>query len=410
MATMKRFLFGLAALVVATAAYAAYTPIPLLTTPATNEASQINSTLNGIINSLNANINPATFAQLATPRNLLDNGQMQVAQRGTGTVTCAQAAAITSAAYTADRWGCSGNVTSGAGNAAVATATPTPPAGYTQEVKLWRASAALTQPLCLIQEVPTAASVAASGQVVTLSANIAGLAGLVADNGGVVNMTVITGTTADEGFGTMTASPAITPAWTGLATVATQAFTVTTTFSRVSMNAQIGATAKEVGVLICFTPTATGAGATDGFAVTGTQLEIGNTPSAFEFHSIQQDTAIAQRYFFTITESATSGAQQSASGQGATTTTCQLYFPFPVTMRAAPTFYALGTALSTGTWTITHVATATALATTYLVVLGANTPNAGSLTGTVASGLTAGQTCALTSANGGSILAWSADF
>jgi hypothetical protein len=368
---MKRLLIGLAALVVAaTAVYAAYAPIPLLTSPSTNEPSQINSTLNGIINSLNSNVTPANFAAPSSPRNLLDNGAMNVAQRGTGTVTCAQAAAITSAAYTADRWGCSANVTSGAGQAAVITASPAPPAGFAQAVKLWRNSGALTQPVCLIQELPSGVSVAAQGQVVTVSAYLAGLAGLVADNAGVVNISVITGTSADEGFGTMTASPAITPAWTGLATAATQAFTVTTAFSRVSMNAQIGATVKEIGVLICFTPTASGAGATDGFAVTGTQLEIGNTPSVFEFHTIAQDLATAQRYFYRVTESASS-ATMRGSCVNLTSSISNCIVPFPVPMAKVPTMtYTTGFGIAVAAQTSMTACTANATSTTATSVAG----------------------------------------
>jgi len=78
----------------------------------------------------------------------------------------------------------------------------------------------------------------------------------------------------------------------------------------------------------------------------------------------------------------------------------------------APTFTAYGASLSTSTWTITHVVTATALATTYLVTQASagNTINSAGMTATVASGLTVGQTCVLTSANGTSVLTWSADF
>jgi hypothetical protein len=407
---MKRLISGLAALVVASAlSFAAYTPIPLLTTPATNEPGQINSTLNGIINSLNSNVNPANFAPAASPRNLLDNGAMAISQRGTGTVTCAVAAGLASANYTADRWGCSGNVTSGQGQAAVITASPAPPTGFAQAVKVWRNSATLTQPICLIQEVPTQSAVAAQGQVVTLSAYIAGLAGLAADNGGVVNMTVITGTSADEGLGTMTATPAITPAWTGLASVATQAFTVTTAFSRVSVNAQIGATVKEIGVEICFTPTATGAGATDGFAVTGAQLEIGNTPSAFEFRSVAQELATAQRYFVQWTDNLAATYTlpgtcfETSSGA---TAACTLILP--QTMRTTPTSV-VATATSFG---MTKVADGTAGAcSTLAVISSSNTPNSIGLTCALSETATVGTGHRMIYANSGTnTLTVSADF
>src|SRR5260221_11882484 len=119
----------------------------------------------------------------ASPRNYLDNGAMDIAQRGTGAATCAlNGAAITSAAYSADRWGCDVNVASGAGQATVITASPAPPAGFTNSVKLVRNSGSLAQPQCLWQEIPTIQSTQLARQPVALSFNAAALAGLNADN------------------------------------------------------------------------------------------------------------------------------------------------------------------------------------------------------------------------------------
>ncbi len=245
---------------------------------------------------------------------------------------------------------------------------------------------------------------------------------------------ISTGTSADEGstkmaYGLNAAGGSGSTAWTGqvnLGGTAGYLVPISTTWGRYSVVAPIPAAAVEVAVSICYTPVGTGT-STDWFEFTGAQLVRApaltsvagtagavlnlNDPRAKSFarRTNAEEAVLQQRYLYTISESATSGAQQSASGQGATTTTCSLYFPFPALMRAAPTFVAEGTALTTTTWTITHVATATALASTYLVLLGANTPNGGALTGTVSSGLTVGQTCVLTSANGGSRLTWSAE-
>lgn len=390
----------------------AYAAVPLIpSSPTYSEPSQIIGTLNYLIGTINSNVSQALFGYPTTPRNMIDNGAMAVAQRGTGTVTCAQAAGPASTAYTADRWACQANVTSGAGQAAVITASPAPPAGFINSVKVWRNSAALTQPVCLIQEIPTSQfSTAMQGQNVTLSFYAAGLAGLVADNGGVINATIISGTTADEGLGTPTASPAITPAWTGLATVASQAFTVTTAFQRFSMSASIGATVKEVGVEICFTPTATGAGATDGFAVTGVQLEFGSTPSVFEFHSYAADLAVAQRFYvqwsdglaatFTLPGSCT----ETSSGA---TAACVLNLP--TTMRVAPTAV-VNTATSFG---MTKVADGTAEAcTTLAVVSSANNPNSVKLTCAVSETAAVGTMHLMLYANTGAtnLITVSADF
>lgn len=245
---------------------------------------------------------------------------------------------------------------------------------------------------------------------------------------------VSTGTVADEGatlmaYGLNATGGAGTTPWTGQVNAGGTGgylIPITTTWTRYGVEVPIPAAAVEIGVSICYTPVGTGT-STDWFEFGKAQLTINpamttfagasgailtandSRQKAFARRPSAMETLLQQRYLYTIAESATAGAQQSASGQGATTTTCQLYFPFPVTMFKVPTFSAITTALSTSTWTITHVATATALATTYLVLLGANTTTGGSITATVASGLTAGQTCVLTSANGGSVIGWTAE-
>jgi hypothetical protein len=288
-------------------------------------------------------LNPATVVipsamllPTTWPKNLLDNGAMGIQQRGTGTVTCAAAAAITSAAYVADRWGCSANVTSGVGRAAVITASPAPPTGFPASVKVWRLSGALTQPVCLWQETPSVETTFVAGQTMTLSAYVAGLAGLVADNGGQVNLVVIAGTGTDEGFGTMTASPAITPAWTGITTVVNQAFTgITTTFGRIQVTYTMPATATESAVGICFTPTAAGAGATDGFAVTGVQNEVAPAATFYEFKPTRLELLASQRYFYRITEGAALAPRALCAVSSTSLAVCHIRLP--VTMVKTPT-------------------------------------------------------------------------
>ena len=110
--SLKMLGVGLLAAALVLPAQAAVPLIP--SSPTYSEASQIVGTLNYLIGLINSNINVQTMAQFATPRNLIDNGQMQVQQRGTGTRTCGTTT-VPSSAYSADRWGCNVNVTSGAG-------------------------------------------------------------------------------------------------------------------------------------------------------------------------------------------------------------------------------------------------------------------------------------------------------
>lgn len=381
---------------------------------AQNETVTGNLTVTGSI--LNSGMLP-----WQSPRNMIDNAAMLVQQRGTSAATAGTTSGCAITSYAADRWCGDVNVTSGAGTLTPATATPTPPAGSTQELKLVKNTGSLAQPVCAWHEIRSDKVAQAAGQPVMLSAYIDALAGLAADGGNVATLVLISGTTADQGLGVlrsavgMTASPAITPAWTGLATVQTTPLTISTTYARYNgAVVTMPSNALEAAVGVCFTPGTSAGGSTDGIAFTGAQLEVvpatASAPSAFDYHPVSYEVPQAQRYFYAINESASSGATQSPSGQGASTTTCTIVIPFPVTMDVAPTFTAYGTALSTSTWTITHVVTATALATTFLVTLTANTVNEANITATVASGLTAGQTCVLTSANGGSILTWSADY
>lgn len=268
----------------------------------------------------------------ATPRNLLGNSQLLGTQvNGTNTVTCATTSAPTTAAISADRFECDANVGSGAGRTAIVTSSPTPPTGFTNVMKVFRTSGALTQPICVWQAVPTPQSTQLAGQTVTFSAQIAALAGLSADNGNTMSMVIISGTGTDQGFnGSWTASPAITPAWTGIATVANVTQNVTTTFARYSVTAALASTVTEVGVGLCFTPTATGAGATDGFAWTGAQLEKGASASVFEVKPRQADIADNEQFIYAINEGAATVTRAMCMASSTTLAICGLKFPVPM--------------------------------------------------------------------------------
>lgn len=272
-----------------------------------------------------------------SPRNLLGNGALNITtMNGTSTVTCATTSALTTAALSADRWGCDANVTSGVGRTAIVTSSPSPPTGFSNVMKIWRLSGALTQPVCVLQEVPSTISTALAGQTVTLSAYVAALAGLSADNGNQAQLVIISGTGTDEGLSAgWTASPAITPAWTGIKTLVNTTINVSTTFGRYQTSALVPASATEVGVMLCFTPTASGAGATDGFAFTGAQLERSNVMSLFEQHQKAFDAADALQYFYKITEGAVGSVR--APGFASTTSLAEALLQFPVPMYKAPT-------------------------------------------------------------------------
>jgi hypothetical protein len=412
---LKRFrgLAIAALLTLAAAADAHAANVPFFNGPNSGINPLNQGDINAAISAVNSAVTPQSMATFSATRNFLDNGAMAVSQRGTGAIVGGvHTSGCTNITYVADRWCVDTNVTSGTGKGQIVTSGPTPPLGFQQSMNVWRNSGALTQPVCAIQEIPTSEAVQLQGQTVTLSFYAQALAGLNADNGNVINATIATGTGTDEGLGTFSTAPAVTPAFTGVATpLAAQAQTITTSWARYTMPAVvIPTTATELAVEICFTPTATGAGATDGFALVGVQLEQGNAASPFEFRPFAVELQKALRYYWTITEPAAS-VSIGPSGQGASTTTCVLSIPLPVQMRVAPTALFLGTALSGSTWTVTHVVTNTALSTPFLAATaGGSTVNELNLTATTGAALTAGQTCTLTGAGGGAILAASADF
>lgn len=337
--------------------------------------------LNALVNEINAGITGNSVAAFSPLRNYLDNGAMFVAQRGlatTGSIGQINAAAMLSVNYKADRWAVSTNVASGAGFGQVITATPSPPSGFKQTMKIYRNSGILTQPICALQEISTNRSIQLQGQQVTLSFYAQALANLAADNSNVINAYVIYGTGSDEGLGSWTASPAITPAWTGIAslqpggTIGT-ATTITTAWARYSGTVNIPTTATEVGVLLCFTPTAAAvAGTTDGFAFVGVQLEPGSAASPFAYLPYADELAQAQFYFAQWADVATTTRQYPATCTEITSgTTALCNWLLPRSMRVAPTVVVL-TAQSFGKTKVAD-GTAGACSTLALVASSATT-------------------------------------
>jgi hypothetical protein len=123
----------------------------------------------------------------------------------------------------------------------------------------------------------------------------------------------------------------------------------------------------EVGVELCFTPSTETAGATDGIAMTGVQLEpvlynpsTQNTPPApgpspYEFRPLQAELADAERYFYQVNEPA-SGAALPWVGMAESSSVQILTVPLPVQMRGTTPVVVIPT---TGTFKEMLTATAT---------------------------------------------------
>lgn len=356
---MKRIAYALTGLVL-TAAIAWGASIPLLSGP--QDPSQLNATINGVIQQINTGITPQTMANFANPRNLLDNGAMNVQQRGTAAQTCGTTT-IPSSAHAADRWGCNVNVTSGAGSLQVTTADlPAQPVFNTAQL-FYRTSGTLAQPQCVMQELSSSRITPLQGQGVTLSFYLKGLALMIAETT-TVNSYIFTGTGTNQGLQSFTASPAVTPAWTGIASTSTTAHTVTGSWARYTATYQIPATATEAAVALCWTPTTGGtAGATDGFLFTGVQLEQGGVASAFEYQPFANELEHAQYYYYQITETAAIFPVAPCAAIDTTHTNC--FVKTPRQMRVAPTLtFANGFASPTSTTQATLGACTTLAAAT----------------------------------------------
>jgi hypothetical protein len=316
---------------------------------------------------LPSGMNPAseaiTVGQLAaaslnnTPRNALANGAMAIAQKGTGVVT-GGTTSITSSAFGPDRWATDTNVAGGAGQSQVVTSSPSPPTGFVNSVKVYRGSGSATQPVCFMQAIPSADAVKLQGKYVMLSAWLQALSGMTSV-GNTVQGYVITGTGTDQGLGTLTASPAITPAWTGIASSTPANWATTTTWSRYNTSpVLIPTNATEVGVEICFTPTGSASGSTDGFAVTGVQLEpvsaTATAPSAFEFRRYADELRAAQQFSYVLNEPASgAGVPGWCEATGSNAGICT--FPLPAQMYGGtPTV-----SVTTGSFTVNIAGTPT---------------------------------------------------
>jgi len=323
--------------------------------------------LNNLISQINSGVTSQTTATYTNFRNILDNGAMLIQQRGTAATAGGAQSGVVSANYSADRWVVDTNVASGAGFSQVVTATPSPPLGFGASLKVYRNSGALLQPVCLIQEIATGGTVPLQGQSVVVSAYLQALAGLTAASNN-VSISVVTGTGTDEGLkSAFTTAPAITPAWTGVATASTQTFSTTTAWARYQTTPiLIPTTATEAAVEICFTPVGSSSGSTDGFAITGVQLEQSNTvASAYEFRESSAETSKAQRYFYQYADNQANTFRLPATcTENVSGTSALCTFPTPGTMRVAPTVV-IATSNSFG---MTKVADGTAEACTTLVL------------------------------------------
>jgi hypothetical protein len=257
-------------------------------------ASDVNDT-NGTINLLGQSV------AVTAGKNKIINGAMQVWQRGT-TFT-------TSGAYTADRW----VEVNGSNNIVVSRSTDVP-ASLGFQYSMSRAGIGSN----INQRIESANAAQLAGQTVTLSFYYKSTAG--ADSLGFSFYYVNTPDTFSS-FTQIGATQTI-------ATPSTSWTRVTYTYTNISANAANGL------ALYIFR----GSGATSTTLMTGVQLEVGSTATAFQTATgtIQGELAACQRYYVRWGDATQLYSMVSTSGWTTNSTTCAGLLNLPVRLRKEP--------------------------------------------------------------------------
>ena len=144
------------------------------------------------------------------------------------------------------------------------------------------------------------------------------------------------------------------------------------------------------------------AGSDDSFQVANVQLEEGKVATPFEHRSYGEELALCQRYYYK--RAATVNGDRFCSGNASSTTDFRGFIEFPVEMRASPTFETSGTASHFSIVTGTNgVVTCNDIPTAGLQKWG------GLINAETASGLTAGHGGQLRAASTSAYIAASAE-
>lgn len=236
---------------------------------------------------------------------------------------------------------------------------------------------------CMMQVVESANAYGLSGQTAEIDFHATAGSNFSAASS---NMTVylITGTGADEAASTaafnLNAGGGGSSTWTGqVNTGVTVAISTVNSRYTVAIPAPSGTT--EAAVALCFTPVGT-AGTNDYIAFSGIQLTRNSALTAaagsagavlpandtraksFSRRSQQVETALQQRYYYQVTESA-SAATMRGSCTNLTSSISNCIVPFPVSMRIVPTVtYATGFGIAVAAQTSMSACSANATSTT----------------------------------------------
>jgi hypothetical protein len=265
-------------------------------------------------------IAPSAGSSNVAGKNGVLNSAFNVWQRGTSS-----AIGTTSSFYLADRWqsfrGATGSTIS---RQVTNDTTNLPFIQYCARIQRDSGNTS-TSTIFLSQNFETVNAIPFAGRNVVLSfyaragANFSGSSSLLAAQ-------LITGTGTDQNW---------IAGYTGQAVPINQNVTLTTTWQRFSVTGTIAATATELAVSFNYSPTGT-AGANDFYEITGVQLEIASSASAYSPNCPTQQAEIAacQRYFQMIAEG---NNAYIFNGNNWYAFDVRGVYTFPVQMRTAPT-------------------------------------------------------------------------
>ncbi len=249
------------------------------------------------------------------------NSNFSIWQRGTSI-----AGSAGSYLYTADRWQTNASTALTVSRQATGDTTNLPFIQYCARVQRNSGSTA-TAAAVLSQSFESVNSIPYAGRTVTISfyarrgANFSGASNQ-------LEVYLVSGTGTDQN--------AFVGGFTGATNVIFQTPTLTTTWQRFSYSATVGTTATQIATQFTYTPTGT-AGAADFYEVTGVQVEIASSASAYSPNAatFQGELAACQRYAIPL-------ARNTAIDFGLvvsrySTTNCTATISLPVEMRTLPT-------------------------------------------------------------------------
>jgi hypothetical protein len=263
---------------------------------------------------------PSSGSSYVAGKNFVINGGFDIWQRGT---SFASAANI----YTTDRWliyRSGGNLTT----SRVATGDTTNLPNIQYATRLQRtASSTNLDVVYFMNMFETVNTIPLVGQTVTLSF-YARRGANYSPTSNILNASVRTGTGTDQNW---------INGYTGEATPLTTNATLTTTWQRFTVSGTIATTANELTVLFSYTPTGT-AGAADLVEITGVQLEVSASATAFSraCGTLQGELAACQRYYWRQSGKA-SDYSVVGNGLASSTTIFKMQIKNPISMRVAPT-------------------------------------------------------------------------